>query len=233
MFITNHRNNCRSSNGNSGDLMTLAEQQFGEPQIDENGKAICGRGKSNGDICKMDSGWGTHHIGYGACKHHDSETALDLPLPKGKILYSEVATNNRLRSHLSQEEDRTELDNIDGEIVLLRAMMKILVEKYGHSVADDTGEIIDIIEFGTSFDEIESQTKAIVNLVDKISAGIKRKYEVMQIAGNTVTRERVREYLSQIQIGLSQVLRNECPKCRHQHNMRDTAVKSIKSVGEI
>mgnify|MGYP001426465914 CR=1 FL=1 len=55
---------------------------------------------------------------------------------RGRVIYSNIAQNLRLREHLQSEEKRTELDNLDGEIVLLRAMLKILVEKYGEKVVD-------------------------------------------------------------------------------------------------
>ena len=64
-------------------------------------------------------------------------------------------------------------------------MLKILVEKYGEKIVDD--ETLDILEFGTDFETIDAQTKSLVNLVDKITASIKRKYEVLQIAGSTIT----------------------------------------------
>ena len=158
---------------------------------------------------------------------------MQLPniVQRGRVIYSGVAKNDRLKDHLVDEENRGELDNLDGEIVLLRAMLKILVEKYGERVVDD--ELLDILEFGTDFDTIDKQTRALVNLVDKISTSIKRKYEVLQIAGSTITRERVREYVNSIQLALGQSLRNECPHCKKLHNQRDTAIEAIRRVGEL
>jgi len=209
------------------------EEHYGEPQRGEDGNPICGRGKKNGGVCKFESGWGTDHIGFGPCKYHDSEERLDLPnvVQRGRVIYSGIAKNDRLRDHLIHEENRSELDNLDGEIVLLRAMLKILVEKYGEQVVDD--ELLDILEFGTDFDTMDKQTRALVNLVDKITTSIKRKYEVLQIAGSTLTRERVREYVNNIQLALGQVLRNECPHCHKLHKQRDNAIEAIRRVGEL
>ena len=210
------------------------EEHYGSPILDSDGRSICGRGRVNENgkfSCRLDAGWGTDHFGYGACKHHDTEDRLELSVDKGRVLYSVVTKNSTLREHLVNEEERLELDNLDGEIVLLRALMKILVEKYGQKVVD--GETMDIIELGSNFNDVSSQTKELVNLVDKISAGVKRKYEVLQIAGSTVTRERVREYMAQVQLALGQVLRNECSHCHELHNQRELALNSIKRVGEL
>tara|TARA_B100000029_G_scaffold161347_2_gene157307 strand:- start:87 stop:740 length:654 start_codon:yes stop_codon:yes gene_type:complete len=208
------------------------EEHYGSPILNEEGDSICGRGKKDGGICRFEAGWGTDHLGFGACKHHDSETKMDIsPLTKGRVIYSGIAKNSRLKDHLQQEETRTELDNLDGEIVLLRAMLKILVEKYGEKVVDD--ELFDVLEYGTDFDTVDQQTRSLVNLVDKISSSIKRKYEVLQIAGSTITRARVREYISSIQLSLGQVLRNECPHCHKKHNQRDQAIEAIKRVGDL
>lgn len=209
-------------------------EQFGSPRLDESGRSVCGMGRvqSNGTLtCKMDAGWGTDHFGFGPCKHHDSEDRVDLVVTNSRVLYSTITSNNRLREHLVDEEERVDLDNLDGEIVLLRALMKILVEKYGQKVID--GELQDIIELGSNFNDASSQTKDLVALVDKISAAVKRKYEVLQIAGSTVTRERVREYMAQVQLALGQVLRNECQHCHKLHNQRDVALESIQRVGEL
>jgi hypothetical protein len=150
---------------------------------------------------------------------------------RGRVIYSGIAKNDRLKEHLVQEEKRSELDNLDGEIVLLRAMLKILVEKYGEKMVDD--ETLDLFEYGTDFETVDAQTKSLVNLVDKISSSIKRKYEVLQIAGSTITRERVRDYVNQIQLALGQVLRNECTHCKKLHHQRDNAIEAIRRVGEL
>ena len=110
-------------------------------------------------------------------------------------------------------------------------MLKILVEKYGEKMVDD--EIMDLFEYGTDFETVDAQTKSLVNLVDKISSSIKRKYEVLQIAGSTITRERVRDYVNQIQLALGQVLRNECPYCKKLHHQRDNAIEAIRRAGEL
>ena len=208
------------------------EEHYGDPQLSEEGEPICGRGKKLSGICRFSAGWGTDHVGYGPCKYHDSEERMEIALPnKGRVIYSGIARNERLRNHLQDEEKRGELDNLEGEIVLLRAMLKILVEKYGEKIVDD--ETLDILEFGTDFETIDAQTKSLVNLVDKITASIKRKYEVLQIAGSTITRQRVRDYMNQIQLAIGQVLRNECPHCLKLHNQRDQAIDAIKRVGEL
>tara|TARA_R110000824_G_scaffold82277_7_gene206297 strand:- start:1332 stop:2048 length:717 start_codon:yes stop_codon:yes gene_type:complete len=238
MPITNNWNHSSFNNLNrDNNLMAQTfselEEHYGEPQRGEDGNAICGRGKKSGGVCRFEAGWGTDHVGFGACKYHDSEDRMNLPniVQRGRVIYSGVAKNDRLKEHLVDEENRGELDNLDGEIVLLRAMLKILVEKYGERVVDD--ELLDILEFGTDFDTIDKQTRALVNLVDKISTSIKRKYEVLQIAGSTITRERVREYVNSIQLALGQSLRNECPHCKKLHNQRDTAIEAIRRVGEL
>jgi len=215
-------------------VTTLAEleEHYGEPQLSTDGDPICGRGKKLGGVCRFEAGWGTDHVGFGPCKHHDNEDRMKIALPnKGRVIYSGIAQNARLREHLQQEEKRGELDNLDGEIVLLRAMLKILVEKYGEKMLDD--ETLDLLEFGTDFATVDAQTKSLVNLVDKISTSIKRKYEVLQIAGSTLTRERVRGYVNEIQLALGQVLRNECPSCKKLHHQRDNAIEAIRRVGEL
>ena len=208
------------------------EEHYGENQKDSDGSPICGRGKKLGGVCRFEAGWGTDHVGFGPCKHHDSEEKMEIALPsRGRVIYSGIAKNDRLKEHLVQEEKRSELDNLDGEIVLLRAMLKILVEKYGEKMVDD--ETLDLFEYGTDFETVDAQTKSLVNLVDKISSSIKRKYEVLQIAGSTITRERVRDYVNQIQLALGQVLRNECTHCKKLHHQRDNAIDAIRRVGEL
>ena len=216
----------------SSQSITDLEKHYGSPVLDVNGNSVCGRGKAeDGTPCRMSAGWGTDHSGFGACKYHDSEERMELAVPKGSVLYSHITGNTRLRNHLIEEEKRSELDNLDGEIILLRAMLKILVEKYGEKTVD--GETLDIIELGSHFADVSLQTRELTALVDKISAAIKRKYEVMQIAGSTITRDRVREYMTNIQLALGQVLRNECSSCHESHGQRDSALEAIRRVGDI
>ena len=113
----------------NGKEYTSLEEFYGEPQLSSDGDPICGRGKKITGIWRFEAGWGTDHVGFGPCKHHDNETRMDIALPeKGRVIYSGIAKNPRLKEHLQQEEKRGELDNLDGEIVLLRSMLKILVE---------------------------------------------------------------------------------------------------------
>jgi hypothetical protein len=70
-------------------------------------------------------------------------------------------------------------------------------------------------------------------MVDRLSETIKRKYEVMKIAGEVIPRETVRAYVEQVITILNQTLRNTCPECNHNHNLRDRCLAALDILGSL
>ncbi len=96
----------------------------------------CGRptrgAEAKGPHCTRPAGWGTDHVGSGACKLHGGNK----PIKHGR--FSEVA-----RERLGERYDRwradPELASIDGEIAILRGLMERQIE--GEGSPDDVADM--------------------------------------------------------------------------------------------
>lgn len=93
----------------------------------------CGRLRNRtGTYCTLDAGWGTDHVGSGACRKHGGTSAIT----HGR--FSAVA-----REKLGERQDRWEKDpqlaTIDGEVALLRGLMERQIE--GDASPDDVADM--------------------------------------------------------------------------------------------
>jgi hypothetical protein len=207
----------------------VLRERFGDPEILD-GRAICGLVlKHNKEgRCMLDPGWGTIHLGFGPCKHHGGDTGDLRMAPVDTEAYSSIVKYDRLRKALSVEESRENLDNLDGEIILIRAMIRVTAEDFGLALNDD-GEVVQSSNPGA----IRGHALEITTLIDRLTSSIKRKYEVLQIAGETIPRERVRSYINQLQLILNQTLRDQCQFCSRTHNLRSMTFDALALLGDI
>jgi hypothetical protein len=181
------------------------------------------------DFCMLDAGRGTSHSGYGPCDLHGGDTdskALELDSSIDQS-YVRVIKNQRLKELFEQERNRENIDNLDDEIVLVSSMLQLVAESFGMDLDTETGEVTEI----ESPTRLRAQSAEMIGLVRQKSALIKNKYEIMQIAGEAIPRSRVRSYLMQVQLILSQTLRDVCPHCNKAHNMRSNALTALELVG--
>lgn len=187
-------------------------------------------------VCHRDAGWGTIHLGKGACKDHGGEvvTALDKKVDK-EFAYSLVVKDTRLQQLLLEEENRENIDNLDNEILLARAMIRYLAEKFGVSLNIGTEKGDEPIEVNNPIGLrlITSEIQEIMRLTAFLSSLIRKKYEIMGLAGEVLTREAVRQYVAQIQLLLNNILRNTCPECHFEHNQRDQVMAGLALIGNL
>ena len=205
-------------------------ERFGPPIIDSNGNVICGSTDTiRGDICQLGAGWGTSHSGIGPCQKHGGSIETTLAKKNGTA-YSIYVQHERLKKILTEEEANAESDNLDGEISLIRGMIRLMAEEFGFEIDEDmTQERI--------FGRTATQVQQVAKLVDRMAGLIERKYRVAAIAGEMVPREAVRAYIQSLQNVLITVLTNEtrCPKCKAQikHDMYDKAFAAMRLVGSL
>tara|TARA_Y100000310_G_scaffold345002_1_gene461100 strand:- start:14640 stop:15287 length:648 start_codon:yes stop_codon:yes gene_type:complete len=201
-----------------------------EPVLCREERWEVGKSKSTGTCMKM-AGWGTDHLGEGACKDHEvKEISL-----RDENVYVLDVRHKRLNELVASENARSELgglDNLDNEIVLLRAMIRMSAEKFGFDLIPDgdDGLIVGEVEDPSA---IRQHIATITHFIDRLSQLIKRKYEILHISGETISRERVRSYVTNIQIILNDELRDSCSECGHKHNMRKKALDKMFVLGDL
>jgi hypothetical protein len=189
--------------------------------------------QTNHGLCTKLAGWGTTHTGVGACKLHGGEKRLDYHTKEEE--YTIQIKHIRLKQLYEEEELRSnlgQLDDTDDMIMLVRALIRVIAEEFGQALV--TGEDgIPRLEQTIDPGVLRGQVGDIVHMIDRLSASIKRKYEILQLAGESIPREKVRAYVTRIQLILNQVLRDSCSECGHVHNMRDNAIKSLFVLGDL
>lgn len=206
---------------------------------DNDQPVICGAQRLDGlitGICMREAGWGTTHIGEGECRDH--EVKDDAISVTSDNVYSLDVKHKRLKELVESEEARSKLgtiDNLDGEIKLLRAMIRITAEAFGQELqvqgeGDDASFSVVEVE---DPDVLRSHVSSITHFVDRLSTLIKRKYEILHISGETIPRERVRQYVTSIQIILNNTLRDICSECGHKHGMQSEVLKQLYILGDI
>lgn len=95
----------------------------------------CGRLRNRtGTYCTLDAGWGTDHVGVGACRKHGGST----PLKTGE--YAEAATV-RLGDAYQRFREDPKLATIDREIAILRGIMEKRMTDEG-----PTEDVADLVE---------------------------------------------------------------------------------------
>lgn len=192
------------------------------------GRAICGAKVSSGE-CQLGAGWGTSHPGSGRCSKHEAvKTRPDRSLVSKDSLsdsYSVIVKHRRLKEFLAEESD----DLLDNEIRLARAMIKVIAEEFGMTVDPESQQVTEV----RGFEGLSAHAKTIAALQDSLSNLIKRKYELLAIASNTIPRERVLAYINQVQLVLDKLLRNTCDNCGYVHKTRDTVIKALSRLEDV
>ena len=186
---------------------------------------ICGSEKKSGGQCLKQAGWGTTHLGSGPCRTHGGASSEGIVLREVGSSYTEVVKHQRLKELLSEQDTEAFLDNTDGEIKLIRAIIKLLAENLGMSLSTDGEEL--------SVTAMKHDAAEIIAMAAQLSIAIKRKYEILQIAGETIPREKVLSWVNQIQLILNNTLRDTCPHCRRDHGMRSRAFEALKMLGDL
>lgn len=216
------------------------ETEF-EPSEIVLGRPVCGGRRTGheheGETCLALAGWGTVHKGSGPCKHHggEAETGIDRALHASKSSYISLIKHKRLREIYTYEETREQIDSVDEEIILMRSLIKLLSEQFGLGIKDGEDEDEDEDEGEELFDfnSVHDQASKLTGLIDKLSTAIKRKYEVLEIAGAVIPRDAVRAYVNQVQLELNRILRNTCRHCGAEDGQRDKALEALAKVGSL
>ena len=202
---------------------------------------ICGERRLEGlvdrGICMREAGWGTMHLGIGKCKDHEDKDEQSISVMSDNV-YAIDVKHKRLKEFVESEEARSKLgsiDNLDGEILLLRAMIRVTSEVFGEELrlkGEGEDATFSVIE-SQDPDVLRSHTSNTVHYVNQLSTLIKRKYEILHISGETIPRERVRQYVTSIQIILNNILRDTCSECGHKHGMQGEVLKQLYILGDI
>lgn len=226
----------------------VVEETSTEIVLNVDGEVVCGAtrvradtGGLRGGPCNRDAGWGTMHPGEGHCKDHggDASTTLDITITdraKGKS-YREVVKHQRLQELIAEEEDLGDLNNLDGEIVLIRAMLKLASESFGLTMNFTAEGLADTDEGWEKRSEaylaFNPQAKQLIELMNLLSSTLKRKFEILQISNEVIPRPVVRHYITQLTLAAQRTLRNSCARCKHEHNMRDNLMTAWALIGDI
>ena len=203
--------------------------EWGEPVRDQEGNPICGSPSQSGLQCNRVAGYGTPHLGYGICALHGGERRM-IPLDV-RDGYKALVKHQRLRELLTEEAANPNIDSLDGEIILLRAFIKLLAEKFGfEQVYHDGKPSFEPIE---GFGAFVEQIMPVAKLLERLTDAIERKYTILGIAGAVIPRDTVRAYMNQVQLVLLKTLRNDCPMCHKTHGMKDQAIGALELLGSL
>lgn len=153
----------------------------------------CGRaskGTKAKPYCTLDAGWGTKHVGKGACRKHGGNN----PIATGE--YSETATE-RLGDSYARFRDDPKIGTIEREIAILRCIAEARLEAEGPSadVADLMERVVRAVDsllkhrqkFGISIDTLnrvaEQMGVAVARHVKdpEIRKAIERDWDTIQL----------------------------------------------------
>lgn len=196
--------------------------------LDQSGNPICGSVGDNTDMCQKIAGEGTDHPLKGFCHNHDPEHSQTVMIQKVSQ-YGKIIQDSRLKQYFSDVAAAGDLDNLDEEITLLRAFILHELETFGVEYDENEKGLIEIkseFSLGIQRDNISGR-------ITQLSTLIKRKYEVLQISGEVVSRDRVREYISMIELTIDRILDNTCSECRHEHGLRDKTIQALSELGDL
>ena len=220
--------------------LTQFEDKYGETRFDHTGKAICGRERFNTAgsppkrtrLCANDAGWGTDHRGHGPCVSHGG-------VPNGTIdpdrNLTTVVENEQLRAILAAEYEAHNIDSLDDEIILLKAMIKMLAATFAIKVIWD-GDGLAEVEPGEELEGwrgLTEQSREIGRTITQLANVQKSKYQILQMARETIPRSDVQAYIGQIITIIQNSLRNSCEHCGHEHNMLNNVITSMDIIGGI
>jgi len=184
------------------------------------------KGPESTTPCIATAGWGTDHVGYGPCSVHEVEEKT-----KGVPL---VIKNERLSEIVKGLKEEGGLENLDSEILLLKGLIYFTAEHVGVKASVDEDGVV-TLETNPSHPPTSFLADAtyISRTIDRLSETIKRKYEILQIAGMVIPRDAVRSYLQQLSTSIDQVLRDTCSECGHEHGMRDKVITALELLGDL
>lgn len=117
-------------------------QNFDQALVDA-GK--CGRPTRNpdakGPYCTLEAGWGTDHVGAGACRKHGGNT----PIKHG---YDSGIIRERLGDSFDRFKSDPNISAVDGEVAILRGIVEKAIEagKEGEDVANLTEKVVRAVE---------------------------------------------------------------------------------------
>ena len=209
------------------------EARFGKSIVTKGGKSICGQSNTiNGSTCHLDAGWGTEHFGFGPCVRHGGKADALQTVDRS---YATVVTHRRLRQLLAEEYAQPDTDNLDHEIILLKGIIRLLAENFALRLNYDKDGLVDDEDDSqiAAFWQITEQSAEIRKTINDLSNTIKKKYQVMLLAQETIPRSKVRLYVGQILNVLNSALRNTCEKCGDEHQTLNNVQASLKIIGDI
>lgn len=204
------------------------EEKYGQTNTDTEGKPICARPSQKG-FCNNDAGWATEHPGYGPCVNHGGQPKGTLMIDPERNL-TNVVQNEQLRAILAAEYTNQDIDGLDDEIVLMKALIKMQATRLGVKTYWDEDDKL-VIEQDDS--NLTDEAKEITRSIVLLSNVIKNKYQVLTISREAIPRDRVQAYVGQILAILNSTLRNTCESCKHEHNMQKTVIESLQLLGGI
>lgn len=202
----------------------MVNQDIAELQLhDAEGRPLCGREMINATVpfCRQLAGAGTTHQGSGPCYQHQPDLVSST-----NTKYGSVVSHGRLKEILIQQEAVENVNNIDGEIILVRSMIMLSAENFGLLIKDDEDGTIEL----SSMPDLAWQRREIQSSVSLLSTLIKRKYETAQIAGQIISREAIVQYMNRVQLVLDGILKNQCPSCNAEHGLRDKVIDELEKI---
>ena len=155
----------------------------------------CGRPTRNpeakGPYCTLDAGWGTDHVGAGACRKHGGNT----PIKHG---YDSGIIRARLGDSYEQFKNDPNIATVDSEVALLRGLVQKAIEagKEGEDVATLAEKVVRAVEtmgkirqkFGITVETLNRMTEQMGVAVSRhvkdpaILAAIERDWSEIRLA---------------------------------------------------
>jgi hypothetical protein len=213
--------------------LELLEEEFGSPILDEQGRAICGARKLRDGNCNRLAGWGTVHSGVGPCKEHGGRIETAIVQTSTQQDYRLYLKHVRLRELYEEQTSEENIDALDNEIMLLRAMLRLMSEQFGVDILSESEEDPGADELIVQFNATSSQVNAIGKNVKILGDLIEQKYRLMHIAGQAMPREAVEAYVNQIRTILAGVLKNQCLNCGTEHGDANRVFTALRQLGGI
>ena len=209
------------------------EEKFGVTHFDSNDKPICARPASRGRTCANDAGWGTDHRGMGPCLNHGGVPSGTISIdPKNNMTL--VIQNEQLRALVAAEYTAQDVDSLDDEIVLMKAMIKLLAANFGVKVYWDKDEAkLEEQEDMEGWRGLTEQSREISRTIMMLANTIKSKYQVLAVSRESIPRPEVRAYIMQVVSIIQSSLRNTCSECGHESNDLNNVIDSIQMLGGI
>jgi hypothetical protein len=155
----------------------------------------CGRGNRSkqrkSEWCTKTAGWGTDHVGIGACKLHGGCN----PIKHG---YDSEIMRERLGNTFERFKNDPNIGAVDGEVALLRGLVQKAIEKgkEGEDVASLTEKVVKAVEtmakirqkFGITIETVNRITEQMGVVVSRhvkdpaILAAIEREWADIRLA---------------------------------------------------